>query len=116
MTILPLRRLFIERQIQPEMLSFVSTEEVVELFNMYVTATPLASAIVVADSLFCVFSPTSYFDHIHVSQLSPCMTILVLACACLCLRVGFILLWLSFGLGHVSLILCEGVLVLMLTM
>lgn len=36
MTILPLRRLFIERQIQPEMLSFVSTEDVVELFNMYV--------------------------------------------------------------------------------
>jgi len=36
MTILPLRRLFIERQIQPEMLSFVPTEEVVALFNMYV--------------------------------------------------------------------------------
>ncbi|GJE87047.1 Zn(II)2Cys6 transcription factor [Phanerochaete sordida] len=35
MTILPLRRLFIERQIQPEMLSFVSTEEVVELFRIY---------------------------------------------------------------------------------
>uniref|UniRef100_A0A8H8CNI7 Zn(2)-C6 fungal-type domain-containing protein n=1 Tax=Psilocybe cubensis TaxID=181762 RepID=A0A8H8CNI7_PSICU len=35
MTILPLRRLYIERQIQPEMLSFVSTEEVVELFNIY---------------------------------------------------------------------------------
>ena len=34
MTILPLRRLYIERQVQPEMLSFVSTEEVVELFNM----------------------------------------------------------------------------------
>ena len=37
MTILPLRRLFIERQIQPEMLSFVSTEEVVALFNMCVS-------------------------------------------------------------------------------
>jgi hypothetical protein len=37
MTILPLRRLFIERQIQPEMLSFVQTEEVVALFNMCVT-------------------------------------------------------------------------------
>ena len=37
MTILPLRRLYIERQIQPEMLSFVSTEEVVILFNMWVT-------------------------------------------------------------------------------
>ncbi|KAG6852809.1 hypothetical protein C0991_009006 [Blastosporella zonata] len=35
MTILPLRRLYIERQIQPEMLSFVSKEEVVELFNIF---------------------------------------------------------------------------------
>ncbi|KAG8747559.1 hypothetical protein FRC10_000695 [Ceratobasidium sp. 414] len=35
MNILPLRRLYIERQIQPEMLSFVSTEEVVELFDIY---------------------------------------------------------------------------------
>ncbi|KDR73689.1 hypothetical protein GALMADRAFT_251485 [Galerina marginata CBS 339.88] len=35
MTILPLRRLFIERQVQPEMLSFVTTEEVVALFNIY---------------------------------------------------------------------------------
>ncbi|KAH8106949.1 fungal-specific transcription factor domain-containing protein [Cristinia sonorae] len=35
MTILPLRRLIIERQIQPEMLSFVSTEEVVALFSIY---------------------------------------------------------------------------------
>ena len=34
MTILPLRRLYIEHQIQPEMLSFVSTEEVVILFSM----------------------------------------------------------------------------------
>ena len=34
MTILPLRRLYIERQVQPEMLNFVSTEEVVLLFNM----------------------------------------------------------------------------------
>jgi hypothetical protein len=34
MTILPLRRIFIERQIQPEMLNFVSTEEVVALFEM----------------------------------------------------------------------------------
>jgi hypothetical protein len=34
MTILPLRRLYIERQIQPEMLGFVGTEEVVILFNM----------------------------------------------------------------------------------
>jgi hypothetical protein len=36
MTILPLRRLYIEKQIQPEMLTFVSTEQVVELFNMCV--------------------------------------------------------------------------------
>lgn len=36
MTILPLRRLYIERQIQPEMLSFVSTDEVVALFKMSV--------------------------------------------------------------------------------
>ncbi|THU81507.1 hypothetical protein K435DRAFT_693452 [Dendrothele bispora CBS 962.96] len=35
MTILPLRRLYIERQIQPEMLSFVNTSEVVALFNIY---------------------------------------------------------------------------------
>ncbi|KAG9318732.1 hypothetical protein JVU11DRAFT_831 [Chiua virens] len=35
MSILPLRRLYIERQIQPEMLSFVSTDEVVALFNIY---------------------------------------------------------------------------------
>lgn len=34
MTILPLRRLYIERQIQPEMLSFVGTDDVVILFNM----------------------------------------------------------------------------------
>jgi hypothetical protein len=33
MTILPLRRLYIERQVQPELLSFVSTEEV-DLFIM----------------------------------------------------------------------------------
>ncbi|PCH37919.1 hypothetical protein WOLCODRAFT_22945 [Wolfiporia cocos MD-104 SS10] len=35
MSILPLRRLYIERQIQPEMLSFVSTEEVIALFKIY---------------------------------------------------------------------------------
>jgi len=34
MTILPLRRLYIERQVQPEMLSFVNKEEVVDLFDM----------------------------------------------------------------------------------
>ncbi|EPS94764.1 hypothetical protein FOMPIDRAFT_1038716 [Fomitopsis schrenkii] len=35
MSILPLRRLYIERQIQPEMLSFVSTDEVIALFKIY---------------------------------------------------------------------------------
>ncbi|KZT09576.1 uncharacterized protein LAESUDRAFT_722542 [Laetiporus sulphureus 93-53] len=35
MSILPLRRLYIERQIQPEMLNFVSTEEVIALFKIY---------------------------------------------------------------------------------
>jgi hypothetical protein len=34
MTILPLRRLFIERQAQPEMLTFVQPNEVEELFAM----------------------------------------------------------------------------------
>lgn len=38
MNILPLRRLFIERQVQPEMLSFVNTEEVLDLFNMCVSS------------------------------------------------------------------------------
>jgi len=37
MTILPLRRIIIERQIQPEMLTFVQTEEVVALFDMWVS-------------------------------------------------------------------------------
>ena len=36
MTILPLRRIYIERQVQPEMLSFVGTEDVVGLFNVFV--------------------------------------------------------------------------------
>ncbi|KZS89974.1 hypothetical protein SISNIDRAFT_416396 [Sistotremastrum niveocremeum HHB9708] len=35
MTILPLRRLYIERQVQPEMLSFVTKEETLELFKIY---------------------------------------------------------------------------------
>ncbi|KAK2466676.1 hypothetical protein APHAL10511_000934 [Amanita phalloides] len=35
MTILPLRRLYIERQVQPDMLNFVSTDEVVALFDIY---------------------------------------------------------------------------------
>ncbi|KII88176.1 hypothetical protein PLICRDRAFT_54030 [Plicaturopsis crispa FD-325 SS-3] len=35
MTILPLRRLYIERQVQPEMLNFTSKDEVVALFDIY---------------------------------------------------------------------------------
>ncbi|KAG6816697.1 hypothetical protein H0H87_003785 [Tephrocybe sp. NHM501043] len=35
MTILPLRRLYIERQVQPEMLTFVKKEEVVGLFDIF---------------------------------------------------------------------------------
>ncbi|KAF7295623.1 hypothetical protein MIND_01102400 [Mycena indigotica] len=35
MSILPLRRLFIERQVQPEMLTFVTTDEVLALFKIY---------------------------------------------------------------------------------
>ncbi|CAK5277496.1 unnamed protein product [Mycena citricolor] len=35
MNILPLRRLIIERQVQPEMLTFVTTDEVVALFKIY---------------------------------------------------------------------------------
>jgi hypothetical protein len=34
MTLLPVRRLFIERALQPEMLTFVSAEEIVELFKV----------------------------------------------------------------------------------
>ena len=61
MTILPLRRLYIERQIQPEMLNFTSKEEVITLFNMYV----------------CFFAPvhfiqshprTRYFDNMNVRR------------------------------------------------
>lgn len=47
MTILPLRRLFIERQAQPEMLTFVSTEEVKELFNMYALSSTGSSVFVI---------------------------------------------------------------------
>jgi hypothetical protein len=36
MTILPLRRMYIEHAVQPEMLAFTSTEEVVALFKMCV--------------------------------------------------------------------------------
>jgi len=61
MTILPLRRLFIERQIQPEMLSFVQTEEVVALFDMCVSyRQPYVM-------LFCInLGFSSYFGHLNV--------------------------------------------------
>lgn len=52
MTILPLRRLYIERQVQPEMLSFVETETVIELFNMFVSSpTPLVSSVDLSPSV-----------------------------------------------------------------
>ena len=62
MTILPLRRLFIERQIQPEMLSFVPTEEVVALFDMCV------SLLVAVLCAIC-----SYFVVTAISSISTCV-------------------------------------------
>lgn len=59
MTILPLRRLFIERQVQPEMLSFTTTDEVVALFNMCVAPRPPCAA--------CADFFVSFFDHMNVS-------------------------------------------------
>jgi hypothetical protein len=47
MTILPLRRLYIERQVQPDMLSFASTEDVVALFNMCVLCNLTQRALIV---------------------------------------------------------------------
>ncbi|KAI0672819.1 fungal-specific transcription factor domain-containing protein [Trametes maxima] len=61
MTILPLRRLYIERQVQPEMLSFVSTEEVVALFQIYFdhmnVHSPLLDPEFHTPSLVCSRSP-----------------------------------------------------------
>ncbi|KAI0665240.1 fungal-specific transcription factor domain-containing protein [Cubamyces menziesii] len=61
MTILPLRRLYIERQVQPEMLSFVSTEEVVALFKIYFdhmnVHSPLLDPEFHTPSLVCSRSP-----------------------------------------------------------
>ncbi|KAI0636582.1 fungal-specific transcription factor domain-containing protein [Trametes polyzona] len=61
MTILPLRRLYIERQVQPEMLSFVSTEEVVALFKIYFDHMNVHSPLLDPDfhtpSLVCSRSP-----------------------------------------------------------
>lgn len=62
MTILPLRRLYIERQIQPEMLSFVSTEEVVALFKMFVISSYLSN------DTYILTIPFSFFDHMNVSR------------------------------------------------
>ncbi|OCH93849.1 hypothetical protein OBBRIDRAFT_723939 [Obba rivulosa] len=77
MTILPLRRLFIERQIQPEMLSFVSTEEVVALFKIYFEKMNIHCALLDPEfhtpSLVCSRSPflltticavaSRFYDH-----------------------------------------------------
>jgi len=66
MTILPLRRLYIERQVQPEMLSFVSTDEVVALFDMSVLSSlssPLFSTLFFFFSAFSVISTYSYSYH-----------------------------------------------------
>ena len=64
MTILPLRRLFIERQIQPEMLSFVPTEEVVALFNMCVSYQQSYRVLL-----------RSYFVVTVISSISTCVTL-----------------------------------------
>lgn len=61
MSILPLRRLYIERQIQPEMLSFVSTEEVIALFKIYFDHMNIHCALLDAEyhtpALVCSRSP-----------------------------------------------------------
>lgn len=41
--ILPLRRLYIENRVQPEMLNFTSTEDVLALFNMCASTIPLSA-------------------------------------------------------------------------
>ncbi|KAJ6531154.1 fungal-specific transcription factor domain-containing protein [Mycena capillaripes] len=61
MSILPLRRLMIERQVQPEMLSFVTTDEVVALFNIFFEHISMHSNLLDPDfhtpSLVCSRSP-----------------------------------------------------------
>ncbi|KAJ6490719.1 fungal-specific transcription factor domain-containing protein [Mycena vitilis] len=61
MSILPLRRLMIERQVQPEMLSFVTTDEVVSLFNIFFEHINMHSNLLDPDfhtpSLVCSRSP-----------------------------------------------------------
>ncbi|KAJ7355918.1 fungal-specific transcription factor domain-containing protein [Mycena albidolilacea] len=60
-SILPLRRLMIERQVQPEMLSFVTTDEVVALFNIFFEQINMHSNLLDPDfhtpSLVCSRSP-----------------------------------------------------------
>jgi hypothetical protein len=73
MTILPLRRLYIERQIQPEMLNFVSRDEVVTLFNMCVPVqlnlrSRLLGLLVTLITLMCGLSGSLTF---WVTNLSP---------------------------------------------
>lgn len=72
MTILPFRRLYIERQIQPEMLSFVSNQEVVDLFNMWVI-------------LFLIFS--GKVDFVYPVILIVCMFVQVLYTQSVCTEV-----------------------------
>ncbi|KDQ10538.1 hypothetical protein BOTBODRAFT_178020 [Botryobasidium botryosum FD-172 SS1] len=61
MSLLPLRRLYIERQLQPEMLNFVSTEEVIALFKIYFDRMNLHCALLDPEfhtpSLVCSRSP-----------------------------------------------------------
>ena len=59
MTLLPVRRLFIEHQVQPEMLSFVTTEEVLAMFQVYVVPHLERER---AAQFFC-----SFFEHVNVS-------------------------------------------------
>lgn len=66
MNILPLRRLFIERQVQPEMLSFVSTEEVLDLFKMCVHI--LSSRCTTVRKLI----PLSLSNHADTSRTCRC--------------------------------------------
>lgn len=58
MTILPLRRLYIERQVQPEMLTFVSTQEVVALFKMFVDRSQMTLITANANPKFSDFLTT----------------------------------------------------------
>ncbi|KAL1743695.1 fungal-specific transcription factor domain-containing protein [Schizophyllum fasciatum] len=88
-SILPLRRLYIERQVQPEMLSFVRTEEVVALFKIFFERMNMCAHVLDPEfhtpSLVCSRSPflltaicavaSKYYDanpelHPRLSELS----------------------------------------------